>query len=65
MHKVIVLIHTMLVVAYMPPWPLIKASILKGCPYKPPPLDHNGGMHFSRQVGAMTNLNLLQEIAKL
>jgi hypothetical protein len=65
MHEVTILIHTMLVVAYIPLVPLRKTNILVECPNKPPPQDHHGGRHFLHQVGAITNLNLLQEIARL
>jgi hypothetical protein len=65
MHEVTILIHTMLVVAYIPLVPLRKTSILAECPYKLPPQDHHGGRHFLHPVGAVANLNLLQEIARL
>jgi hypothetical protein len=46
MHEVIILIRTMLVVAYMPSFPLRKIDIQEECPYKPPPRGHHGGKHF-------------------
>ena len=65
MLEVIALVHTMLIVAYMRSLPLRWQYNLVEYPYKFPLQVHHGGRHFSRPVGGMANLSLLQEITKL